>query len=89
MTTKECPDCNKAFETLSEDRCQECEAEFQVKKLRQKKELLDERYKAVITEMLLRKEFCHNCDFCNEQFSDLDEYIMHEKVCPKKRQSTF
>jgi len=57
-----------------------------------KKELLfgiDERYKTVIKEMQLRKEFCHNCNYCNEQFIDLDGCITHEKVCPKRPISKF
>jgi len=53
------------------------------------KELLDERHKTVIKEMQLRKEFCHNCDYCNEQFIDLDECITHQKVCPKRPISKF
>ena len=66
-----------------------CEVEVQAKRLRQKKEQLDERHKVAITEMQLRKEFCHNCDYCNEQFSDLDECLTHEKDCPKRPISKF
>jgi hypothetical protein len=84
MTVKECPECNKIFDASFADRCPECEAEFQEKRLKQKKELLDERHKAVIAEMELRREFCRNCDYCDEQFSTLDECITHEKVCPKR-----
>ena len=89
MTVKECPGCNKTFEASFADRCPECEAEFEEKRLRQKKELLDERHKAAITEMQLRKEFVHNCNYCNEQFSNLDECITHEKICPKRSISNF
>jgi hypothetical protein len=89
MTVKECPGCNKTFETLFADRCPECEAELHEKELRQKKELLDERYKTVIKEMQLRKEFCHYCTYCNEQFSDIDECITHEKTCNKRPISKF
>lgn len=84
MTVKECPVCNKTFDASFADKCPECEAEFEEARLRKKKELLDERYNVVITEMQLRKEFFHTCDYCNEQFINLDECITHEKVCPKR-----
>jgi type III secretory pathway component EscV len=56
----------------------------QEKRLGKKKETLDERHDTVIKEMQSRKEFCHNCDYCNEQFIDLYDYITQEKTCNKR-----